>query len=167
MSGDTSSGPVWFAAHTRPRCEKKLAQYCARHAVECDLPCYKSVKKYRGKTLTFLKPLFPGYLFVRTAPIHRRLLCQSDYIANLLEVGDQQLFVRQLADINTALETDYEIRLVPIITEGVRIRVKSGLLRGIEGWVEARKGMSNVMLRLDFISKAASVQIDASELELI
>ena len=72
-----------------------------------------------------------------------------------------------MADINTALETDYEIRLVPIITEGVRIRVKSGPLRGIEGWVEARKGMSNVMLRLDFISKAASVQIDASELELI
>ena len=43
------SGPIWFVAHTRPRCEKKLVQYCEREGFSTTLPCYRSVKKYRGK----------------------------------------------------------------------------------------------------------------------
>ena len=42
-----------------------------------------------------------------------------------------------------------------------------GPLRGVEGWVEGRHGMSTVLLRLDFIGKAAAVKMDAELLELI
>ena len=58
------SDPIWFVAHTRPRCEKKLVQYCEREGLSTTLPCYRSVKKYRGKKVVFYKPLFPGYVFV-------------------------------------------------------------------------------------------------------
>ena len=43
----------------------------------------------------------------------------------------------------------------------------SGPLRGIEGWVEQRHGMSTVLLRLDFIGQAAAVKMEATDLELI
>jgi len=157
----------WYVAHTRPRCEKKLLQYCQREQLEARLLCYQSAHKYRGKTVVFRKPLFPGYLFVQIAPEQRRLVVQSDHVANLLEVSDQALFVRQMEEVMRALETDLEIRLAPTIGEGVRVKVKAGPLRGIEGWVEKRYGMTTVLIRLDFISQAAAVKLEASNLELI
>lgn len=166
----TGPGPdnlAWFVAHTRPRREKKLAEYCEREGMSVTLPCYRSVKKYRGKTVVFQKPLFPNYVFLRLLPQQKQSVYQSDHVANLLEVVDQQLFEAQLGDILTALESELEIFLAPQISAGSRVKIKSGPLRGIEGIVEQRSGMTLVLLRLDFISQAAAVKIEASELELI
>jgi len=157
----------WEVAHTRPRCEKKLATYCQRHSLHHDLPCYDSVRKYRGKQVTFQKPLFPGYVFIKASSASRRLLMQSDYIANLLKVTDQEEFVRQLKEIHEALDSGLDIQLAPVIGKGCHVLIKSGPLQGIEGWVEERYGMNTVLLRLDFIGQAAAVKIDAENLELV
>jgi transcription antitermination factor NusG len=157
----------WEVAHTRPRCEKKLATYCQRHSLHCDLPCYDSIRKYRSKQVTFKKPLFPGYVFIKAPSASRRLLLQSDYVANLLEVTDQGQFIRQLEEIHEALGSGLDIQLAPVIGKGCRVLIKSGPLQGIEGWVEERYGMNMVLLRLDFIGQAAAVKIDAENLELI
>jgi len=157
----------WFVAHTRPRCEKKLAGYCAREGLALTLPCVRSVHKYRGKVVSFNKPLFPGYLFLRMLATQRQLVYQSDYVANLLTVTDQALFERQLSDILLALETDYEIELAPRIQPGCRVRIRTGPLRGLEGFVQRRSGTVEVHLRLDFISQAAAVRMEADNLELI
>lgn len=158
---------LWFVAHTRPRCEKKLADYCERESFPTTLPLYRSVKKYRGKTVTFLKPLFPGYLFLRLLDTQRQKVYQSDYVANLLNVPDQAEFEQQLNDILLALDEEVDVRLAPTITPGVKVRIKSGPLQGVEGWVERRHGMVEVMLRLDFIGQAAAVKMDATILELV
>lgn len=158
---------LWFVAHTRPRCEKKLVDYCGREGFSTTLPLYRSVKKYRGKTLVFHKPLFPGYVFLQIITEQRQKVFQSDYVANLLEVVDQAEFAQQLDDILYTLEQEVDVRLAPTIGPGVKVRIKSGPLQGIEGWVESRKGMVEVMLRLDFIGQAAAVKMDATILELI
>jgi transcriptional antiterminator RfaH len=158
--------PVWFVAHTRPRCEKKLADYCAQENITTSLPTYRSAHKYRGKTVVFQKPLFPGYVFLHMPPLQRQKVFQSKYVANLLDVADQQRFVDQLEDILRALETELEITLAPEIGEGKRVKIKAGPLRGMEAWVEARHGMSTVLLRLDFIGQAAAVKVEAADLEL-
>ena len=97
----------------------------------------------------------------------RSVMRQNDHLANLLEVADQDLFFRQLGEVLRAVETDLEIRLAPSIGEGMRVKIKNGPLRGVEGWVEKRHGMTTVLLRLDFIGQAAAVKLDASDLELI
>ena len=156
----------WFVAHTRPRCEKKLAQYCLREGLAATLPCYRSVRKYRGKVVVFQKPLFPGYVFLQLLPPQRSKVYSSDYVANLLVVVDQELFIRQLGDILKALETNMEVRLAPQIKAGCRVIIKSGPLRSLEGWVQERSGTVQVLLRLDFIGQAAAVRVDANDLEL-
>lgn len=156
---------AWFVAHTRPRREKKLQQYCAEKEIATTLPCYRSVHRYRGKTVSFEKPLFPGYLFLRLLPEQRQTVFQSDHVANLLSVFDQELFQSQLDEILAALDTDLEVFLAPEIGQGTRVRVKSGPLRGMEGWVEERYGRTTVLLRLDFIGQAAAVKLEADELE--
>ena len=158
---------LWYVAHTKPRCEKKLLLFCGRKNLSATLPCYRSAHKYRGKTVVFQKPLFPGYVFIQMPREQRNTVLQSDHVANLLDVHDQDLFARQLHEVMLALETDLEIRLAPTIGEGARVKIKSGPLRGVEGWVEKRHGMSVVLLRLDFIGQAAAVKMDAGELEVI
>lgn len=157
----------WYVAHSRPRCEKKLFDYCQRERVAATLPCYSSAHKYRGKTVIFQKPLFPGYVFLHFPPQMRLLIRQCDYLANLLEVEDQATLERQLQEIMLALEAGLEVRLAPTIGEGAQVRIKSGPLRGVEGWVEKRLGLDTVLLRLDFISQAAAVRIGADLIELV
>lgn len=157
----------WFVAHTKPRCEKKLAEYCQRQGLPHTLPCYRNVRKYRGKTVTFHKPLFPGYVFLHLSAAQRQKAFQSDYVASLLEVADQATFAQQLNDILVALEQDLEIRLAPEIGAGRRVTITSGPLRGMEGWVERRHGATTVLLRLDFIGKAAAVTVEADQMQVV
>ena len=162
-----SSSTIWFVAHTRPRCEKKVVQYCADFEFQTTLPCYKSARKYRGKTVTFEKPLFSGYGFFKAPREMRGKIFQSDYVANLLEVHDQPLFEQQLHDILRALETGLEIVLAPEIGKGSRVNIRTGALAGMEGWVEERYGFDTVLLRLNFIGQAAAVKVNAADLEPI
>ena len=157
----------WFVAHTRPRCEKKLVRYGHREGILVTLPTYKAAHKYRGKTVAFDKPLFPGYVFLQISDDQRGKVQQSDCLANLLKVTDQELFAQQLTEILSALETGLEIRLAPAIGEGMRVKIKHGPLQGVDGWVERRHGMNIVLLRLDFIGQAAAVKVEATDLELI
>jgi len=156
---------LWFVAHTRPRREKKLVDYCLKQGISATLPCYDSVHKYRGKTVVFRKPLFPGYVFLQLEPEKKNGVRQNEHVANLLDVFDQETLRRQLEDILLALESDLEVRLAPSIGKGMRVRIKSGPMRGVEGWVEHRYGRSTVLLRMDFISQAAAVKIEADLLE--
>ena len=156
----------WFVAHTRPRREKKLAQYAEREGLSFTLPCFKAAHKYRGKTVVFQKLVFPGYVFFRLLESQRQLVYQSDYVANLLKVPDEPLFEKQLGAVLQALETDLEVFLAPEIGPGKRVRITSGPLRGVEGWVEQRSGITTVFLKVDFISKAAAIRMPAHQLEL-
>ncbi len=139
--------------------------HCIRQSLAATLPCYDSVHKYRGKTVTFRKPLFPGYVFLQLQPEQVLGVRQNEHVANLLEVVDQETFKKQLSDILLALESNVGVRLAPAIGEGTKVRIKSGPLEGIEGFVERRQGLTTVLLRLDFINQAAAVQLEADLLE--
>jgi transcription antitermination factor NusG len=154
-------------AHTKPRREKKLVQHCSRNGLAVTLPCYQSAHRYRGKTVVFQKPLFPGYVFLQLKPGEEAAARQNDHVANLLAVFDQATFERQLADILKALDANLGVRLAPAIGEGMRVRIKGGPLHGLEGWVEHRYGMTTVLLRLDFINQAAALKLEADMLEPI
>jgi transcription antitermination factor NusG len=104
---------------------------------------------------------------VQLSSEQRGVVARNDYVARLLEVTDQQLFVVQLDEVMRALETDLEVRLAPDIGAGVRVKIKNGPLRGIEGWVKERHGMNTVLLRIDFIGQAAAVSVDATDLEAV
>jgi transcription antitermination factor NusG len=158
---------LWVVAHTKPRREKKLVEHCERQGFAATLPCYRSAHKYRGKTVIFQKPLFPGYVFLQLQSHQISPARQNDHVANLLEVFDQANFARQLHEILAALESGLEVRLAPNIESGTRVRIRSGPLQGIEGLVESRQGQTTVLLRLDFINQAAAVKMDAETLEVL
>lgn len=167
VSSSSADGRLWYVAHTRARCEKKLAQYAQIHGLSTTLPCVRTVHKYRGKTVSFQKPLFPGYLFLQMERHQRRKIYQSGYVARLLDVPDQREFQQQLEEILAAVQSNVEIRLAPQIAEGAEVSIKKGPLQGLTAWVEKREGACTVLLRLNFIGQAAAIKVDANDLELV
>jgi len=155
----------WHVAHTRPRCEKKVAQFCTQDGLEVCLPLYRSLKKYRGKHVEFRKPLFPGYVFFRADVLQAGRLRQEQQVAQVLTPADDAEFSAQLEGILQALATARVVRFAPGITTGQRVRIRSGPLRGMEGQVERRASVWEIFLRLDFIGQAAAVQVTADEVE--
>ncbi len=163
---DLSRDNAWFVAHTRPRCEKKLQQWCQRESLTSCLPTYISVRKYASKEVRFTKPLFPGYLFLSFSRQHIRIIRQSNYVANLLEPPDQTEFEIQLDEIMKVTALTEELHVAPSIGLGTRVLIKRGPLAGLEAWVEDRLGVETVMLRLDFIGQGAIVNVAVQDLEL-
>ena len=111
----------WHVAHTRPRAEKKVADYFRREGWVTELPLYPSVKRYRGKRLTFFKTLFPGYVFVRLDPGQIAVARQHQHIANLLVPPDPEEFSAQLQAILTGLGGQLEVRIAPEVAAGRRV----------------------------------------------
>jgi hypothetical protein len=90
--------------------------------------------------VTFEKPLFPGYLFLRMPRQSHAVLRAITWQPARRSLQDE-FEEKQLKAILEALETDYEVRLVPTIQPGAGSD-RSGPLRGMEGYVEHRKGRS-------------------------
>jgi hypothetical protein len=69
-------GQRWEVIHTKPRCEKKLAEYARRSGITYYLPQMDSKRVYQRRIVNFTKPMFPSYLFVVLDP-RQRQTCSS------------------------------------------------------------------------------------------
>ena len=95
------------------------------------------------------------------------LVVPGDCLANLLNEPGQDHSVWQLEDVMSFLVTGLEIRLAPTIGVGERVKIKSGTIRGVGGWVGKQYGATILLLRPDFTSKAAAVEHETIDLPLL
>jgi transcription antitermination factor NusG len=157
---------MWYVAHTRPRCEKKLAWYCEQEGFEVSLPCIKSKKVYGRKKVEFEKPLFPGYVFFKGEPTVCRWVTGCEYTANVLTVFDQITFAQQLNDILAALESGTLVLGASKLCPGRNVRIVRGPLTGFSGTVTQVANQVTVVLNLDFIGQGAAVVVDLANVEI-
>jgi len=167
MFSHESKETLWYAAHTHPRCEKKLAAYCEREGISATLLCFKSIKRYSRKVVEFKKPLFPGYLFFRGESTHAHKIYQSQYTANVLAIFDQNGFEQQLNDILRALNNGCLIAGVIDRCFGKEVLILNGPLAGMIGTVAQIAYQTTVVLRLDFIGQGAAIIVDSSNIHIV
>lgn len=156
--------PLWWAIHTRPRCEKKMDEWlrlagCARY-----LPWRPSLRIYKSKRVTFEKPLFPGYAFGAFSPLGRQSVFRSEYAANIIPVADQETFLMQMDAIRVALEAGAPLEDHPYIAAGQRVRITTGRFRGIEGIVTRLRNKARVCLSVDILQRSVALEVDAAML---
>jgi len=159
-----SEGAEWVVAHTRPRCEKKLVAFCRLHSIHTYLPLLETEHRYGARRRRFSKPLFPGYVFALAERRPAQLLSQNRYVANLLRTSRQDELVAQLRDIVKTLAAGRGLQVEEYFQSGTRVRIASGPLRGVEGIVLRRKGRTRVLVGVDLIRQAVSVEVDLADL---
>ena len=153
--------------HVRPRCEKKMADYCAFYAIEHYLALREETKVYQRRKVTVQKPLFPGYLFADLDREKRELALKSNHIVRIIETDDQQRLVRELGHVRTALDVDPTLGATAAFSRGKLVRITDGPFRGLEGVVQKSKNDARVVLNVDMIGQAVSIDVDMDLLEVL
>jgi len=157
--------PCWHVVHVKPRCEKKLAGYCAANAVTCDLPLREETKIYQRRRVTVTKPVFPGYCFLNYGEPQRVTVLKSNLLVRVLKVVDQAQLVLELAQVNQALAVDPTLDACAAFQAGKRVAIRTGPFCGLEGVVQMVRGKARVVLNVEMIGRALAVEVDMNMLE--
>jgi len=157
----------WWVVHTRSRNEKALAQDLISKDISYFLPMsWKISRKSRRTTRSFL-PLFSGYLFFCGKEEDRVELLKTNRVAHLIEVDNQQKLLDELVKVNQALQSGAPLTPHNYIKEGQRCRVIAGPLIGLEGIVVRSNNAIRLVLQIDMLGQAASVEIDVDLIEVL
>jgi transcription termination/antitermination protein NusG len=156
--------PRWYAAWTRSRHEKAVAEQLDRKAVETFLPVYETVRQWKNGRHRVALPLFPGYAFVRIALRDRLEVLKVPGVVRLVgfngaptPLGDEEI-----EGLRRALAAGVRAEPHPFLTVGRRVRITAGPLTGHEGILVRRKGALRVVLSVELIQRSILVDADAS-----
>ncbi|MBI3986627.1 MAG: hypothetical protein HY343_06895 [Lentisphaerae bacterium] len=162
---ETPGAPAWHVLHSKPRCEKKLADYCLFLHVEHYLPLRKETKIYQRRKVTVWKPLFPGYLFARFNNDARRDVLGSHQVARIIPVEDEVRLLAELDQVKKVLAVDPSIGACQAVQKGTRVRVITGSFQGLEGVVSTVKGSTRVIVNVEMINRGVAVEVGLDMLE--
>ncbi len=166
-SGNSESVSLWHVLHTRSRQEKSLARALHAAGIEYYLPVVDRVRFYGHRKRTVTVPLFSNYLFVNGPLEVAYFATSTQRVANVIPVLDQKGFESDLEQIRRALSGGAALSPFRYLEIGLRVRVTSGPFRDIEGLIENHHRPDRLILQIDTLGRAASLEIDASLLELV
>ncbi len=156
---------------TKPRQEKKLKEYCAAHGVECYLPLLRKLHHYGKRTVEFMLPMFPGYVFcLLSEDIYQKIVISNAvlYRINIDEKGEVSL-LKELASIRAFEEMvlNEDIVVKPELVAGAPVEISTGPFKGITGIIEYRKNKTVITVNVEILGQSVSVEVDADSLEPI
>ncbi len=157
----------WWVIHTKSRNEKALAHDLVARDIKYFLPMTWNIKRSKGRKFKSLLPLFKGYMFFCGDENNRLEVFRTNRVANIIEVTNQQKLIEELKQIQQALKSGANLKPHSFIKVGQRCRVKAGPLKGLEGIVERSKNEVSLILQVDMLGQAASVEIDSDSLDVI
>lgn len=157
----------WYAAYTRSRHEKVVAETLQQRTVEYFLPLYETVHKWKNGRFRVQLPLFPGYLFVHIALRDRLRVLQVPGVVRLVGVNGVPTPLPQgeLEIIRSVLSKGIEAQPHPYLRVGQRVRIISGPMEGLQGILLRRRGRPRVVVSVDLIMRSVALDIDVAQVE--
>jgi len=157
----------WYAAYTCANHEKRVAEQLVGRSVECFLPLYQSVRRWKDRRVQLQLPLFPGYVFVRLALRDRFQVLQAPGIVKLVGFGGTPAPLREeeINTLRTSLGSGVRAEPHPYLMVGHRVLVNSGPFQGMHGILVRKKNRVRVVISLDLIMRSVAFETDITELE--
>jgi len=161
---------LWTPIRTKPKKEKKIAEYCEAHNITSYLPLTRSVKRYGRKTVEFFPPMFCGYIFCLLDDDTYQLLIRSNGVffkVKIDEASEKQL----IDDLNNIqiiekYSNQNEVVVKPELVEGINVRVVKGPLSGISGVIQKRKNNITVFVNIEMLGQAVTADVDIGDVEI-
>lgn len=150
----------WWALYTLPRREKDLM----RRLRAKDVPFYGPLVRHKsrtpgGRTIASWIPLFTGYVFVYGTEAQRHLTMTTGCVARCLSVPSSEELVGDLRQIQRLIASNAPLTPESRIEPGVRVRIRSGSLEGMEGVVVQRRGGEKLIVAVRFLQQGASIEL--------
>jgi transcription antitermination factor NusG len=157
----------WFATFTLPQNEKSVLKQLDLRKVESFLPTYETVRVWKNrqrKKITL--PLFPTYLFVRITRAERGKVLECPGVLQI--VGNHREPLPLHDSEVELLRSDFCRRKFEPFRElviGEKVRIKSGVLQGVQGTLVRRSGGQRFVLTIEMINQHAAIEVNAEDME--
>ena len=127
----------WYAVFTVPQHEKSVVKHLNIREIESFLPAYEKIQIWKNRQR--MKVILP--LFPSYLFVHIKFL-RSDFCRQRIEPY-----------------RDFVI--------GEKVRIKSGVMQGLQGTLVRKSNSMRFVLTLELINQHAAIQVDAEDLEPI
>jgi transcription termination/antitermination protein NusG len=157
----------WHVLHTKSRQEKALASALSAMGCAYYLPLVERARYFGRRKARVEVPLFPGYLFLWGTFDQAYEADRTKRVAQVITVADQTTLEWEIRNIRLALARKAPLSPHPYLQKGVRVEVRCGPFRGLQGVVESRRGRDRLILQVDAFGRAVSLEIEESLLDRI
>ncbi len=164
--GDSSA---WYVLYTRHQHEKTVAQILTSKGFEILLPLYSTARQWKDRTKLISLPLFPCYVFLRGGLERQLAVMTTPGVHAIVSTAGQPTPIphSEIEAIRRVVEGGARVEPHPFLTCGEWVRVKCGPLMGIQGILVRKKNLYRLVLSVEILGKAASVEIDALLVERV
>jgi transcription termination/antitermination protein NusG len=158
---------AWYAVWTRSRHEQVVREQLERKGLEAFLPTITRWSRWKDRKKQVDWPLFPGYCFVRFDPAERLPILKCTGVVNIVSFdGDIAAIPEpEIEGIRRLLASELQFDPCPLIREGMMVEVTHGPLKGVTGRLVRKGAHARLILSVDLIGQAVSVEVDASDVK--
>ena len=154
--------------YTVSRREKDLIRKLIARKISCYLPIVpKRFRSPAGRIRTSYVPLFHNYAFLFANESERVFSLTTNCVSQMQEIKEPEQLVRDLRLIQLAIAQGTPLTPEARIEPGQKVRVRIGPFQGYEGQVIRREGNTRLLLSIQFLEQAVSMEVDEAVLEIL
>ena len=159
--------PGWFAIWTKSRHEQAVRTQLEQKAIEAFLPTVARWSRWKDRKKKIDWPLFPGYCFARFDPQDRLSVLKCGGVVNIVSTDGEPALIPdyEIQAIRQLVESDLAYDPCPLIREGMMVEVTHGPLKGVVGRLTRKNDKARLVLSVDLIGQAVSVEVDAADVK--
>jgi transcription antitermination factor NusG len=161
----------WYAVRTRSKYEKKVSAMLTEKGIENYLPAFREVHEWKDRKRLVELPVFPGYLFACIADSReaRLAILRIEGVVNILGQADriEPIPEQEIQAVRRLLQSTPRCYAHPLLREGAWVRVKRGVLKGMEGLLLRVKNQTRLVLSITLLSQSVSTEMDASDVQFL
>jgi transcriptional antiterminator RfaH len=162
---------TWFLAQLKPNCARIAEKNLKCQGFRTFSPQEEATKQRRGKFVTLLQPLFPGYIFVafNTALGGWRSVNSTYGVTRLVSFGKEPTPVPLDLVARLMLRCDPSGRLLPpkSLKPGDQVRTTSGPFANFVAEVEKTAPDRRVWVLMDLMGGLKRVAVDSDQLRVV
>jgi transcriptional antiterminator NusG len=160
-------GPAWYAIWTRSRHEQVVREQLERKGLEAFLPTITKWSRWKDRKKQIEWPLFPGYCFARFDGRDRLPVLKCTGVVNIVSFDGEIVAIpeHEIESIRRLVESDLQFDPCPLIREGMMVEVTHGPLKGVYGRLVRKGAHARLILSVDLIGQAVSVEVDAADVK--
>jgi transcription antitermination factor NusG len=155
----------WFALWTRSRHEQVVREQLQQKQIESFLPTITRWSRWKDRKKRIAWPLFPGYCFARFNPRERLPVLKCMGVVSIISFEGEPAPIPEyeIDSIRHLIESDLAYDPCPLIREGTMVEVMHGPLKGVVGRLLRKNDKARLVLSVDLIGQAVSVEVDAAD----
>lgn len=164
-AAERPAGRSWYVLHVKPRTEKKVMLYLSRYGCFRYLPLVAKITKVQRRKVRREIPVFPGYVFARLSPDERLEMLRTNLVVDTIFVTRPREMIHQLRQVEHATRVSPEMRRTNPFKAGDYVRVVSGPMRGMEGYVKREGPDATICLNVEILGAAVEMAISPDDIE--